>query len=266
MKLKLIVAALALVAAGSANAAIDNGATSGNGSLFLVVTDTTAGISFVGDLGTNMDGFLAASNSNQSWNLAGYTAWNTFVTDIGGSLVNAKYAVYAEDNFGSYVAGSQNVRRLLTTSGVADDVSGYVTSNSKLGNVTLSSSLVNTWLTAVQADANSLMNDHDTVADGSSYTNKTAGYAQGKIGDKLANNMPFVTTVAANEAASFWLLGNNGTGTTTQVNLAQQAGTFNLAGDTLAYAVAAPVPEADSYALMLAGMGLVGFLARRRKA
>ncbi len=30
--------------------------------------------------------------------------------------------------------------------------------------------------------------------------------------------------------------------------------------------IAAPVPEADTYALMLAGMGLVGFLARRRKA
>jgi hypothetical protein len=29
--------------------------------------------------------------------------------------------------------------------------------------------------------------------------------------------------------------------------------------------VAAPVPEADAYALMLAGMGLVAFLARRRK-
>jgi hypothetical protein len=30
--------------------------------------------------------------------------------------------------------------------------------------------------------------------------------------------------------------------------------------------VAAPIPEADTYALMLAGLGLVGFMARRRKS
>jgi hypothetical protein len=29
---------------------------------------------------------------------------------------------------------------------------------------------------------------------------------------------------------------------------------------------AAPVPEAETYAMMLAGLGLVGFMARRRKA
>lgn len=35
--------------------------------------------------------------------------------------------------------------------------------------------------------------------------------------------------------------------------------------DTAFTVIAAPIPETDTYALMLAGMGLVGFLARRRK-
>lgn len=37
-------------------------------------------------------------------------------------------------------------------------------------------------------------------------------------------------------------------------------------GETSAQFVAAPVPEPETYALMLAGLGLVGFMARRRKA
>jgi hypothetical protein len=53
-------------------------------------------------------------------------------------------------------------------------------------------------------------------------------------------------------------IGNTSNWTTSNSNTA----TTNW--DT-AFAVTAPVPEADTYALMLAGMGLVGFLARRRK-
>ena len=34
---------------------------------------------------------------------------------------------------------------------------------------------------------------------------------------------------------------------------------------TLAQAVSAPIPEPETYAMMLAGLGLIGFVARRRK-
>ncbi|OYY92893.1 MAG: hypothetical protein B7Y41_14140 [Hydrogenophilales bacterium 28-61-23] len=265
MKLKHLIAALALVAAGSAHAAIDNGnSTNGTGSLFLVVTDTTAGYSFVGDLGIGMDSFLAGANASQSWNLAGFSAWSAFNTAIGGDLTNAKYAVYSLDNVGA--TSTADNKRLLTTVAAGDDVSGYTTTNSKLVTA-VGTANGTTWLVnGVQVDSNNLMNDHDSVADGSSYTNKTAAYAQSKIGDKLANNMPFVTTVAAADTADFWLLGNSSSATLAQTNLYQQAGTFGLTGDILTYSVAAPVPEADTYAFMALGMGLVGFLARRRKA
>jgi len=39
----------------------------------------------------------------------------------------------------------------------------------------------------------------------------------------------------------------------------------NLEVDHLQYGLSAPIPEPETYALMLAGLGLVGFVARRRK-
>jgi hypothetical protein len=263
-KLNTLVAAALLVAAGSANAAIDNGnTTNGTGELFLVVSDATAGYSFVGDLGVGMDSFLGASNVSNSWALGNFSAWTTFVGAIGGDLANANYSVYALDNVGPVT--TVEAKRLLTTVAAGDDLNNYSTSNSKLGTA-IGTAINTTWLVnGVQTDVNSLMNDHDTVANGSSYTNKVNGYAVGQLGDSLKNNMPFVTTVAAADSADFWLLGNSSSATLAPSNLYQQAGTFSLSGTTLSYTVAA-VPEADTYALMLAGLGLVGFMARRRCA
>lgn len=39
----------------------------------------------------------------------------------------------------------------------------------------------------------------------------------------------------------------------------------NTAGSTQKLALVAPSPEPDTYAMMLAGLGLMGFVARRRK-
>jgi MYXO-CTERM domain-containing protein len=269
---KLLAAALALAAASGAQAAIDGGqTTNGTGELFVVVTDTTAGFSFVGDLGVGMDTFLPTSNSANSWSLSGFSSWSPFLSAIGGDLSNAKFAVYALDNVGA--TSTVDAKRLLTTAGAADDVlNNYTTANNKLG-AAVGSGIGTTWLVnGVQVDANNLANDHDTLANGSSYTNstKTAAYAEAQIGDQLKNNMPFVTTVAASDAASFWLLGNSSSSTLAQADVFMQAGQFSIAsgpagGYSLDYTVAT-VPEADTWAMMLAGLGLVGALVRRRKA
>jgi hypothetical protein len=44
-----------------------------------------------------------------------------------------------------------------------------------------------------------------------------------------------------------------------------EIGLWTLQGNTLTYSVAA-IPEAETYAMMLAGLGLVGFMVRRRNA
>ncbi len=276
-KLNTLVAAILLIAAGSANAAINNGQATGNlagtagngvdgaGELFLVVTDTTARYSFVGDLGVGMNSFLGASNTSNSWSLAGFSSWTPFVSAIGGSLNNATYAVYAFDNIGG--TSTANNKRLLTTIAAGGDT--LSTNNSKLGTA-IGTATATTWLvngvqsSTVPAGFN-LLSDHDTVANGSSYTNNAVAYSDANIGIKLKNTLPFDTTTVASGTADFWLLGNSGSSTLALANKFQQAGQFSLNGTTLAYTVAA-VPEAQTYALMLSGLGLVGFMVRRRGA
>ena len=272
-KLNTLVAAILLVAAGSANAAINNGQGTGNlagtagnavdgtGELFLVVTDNTKGYSFVGDLGVGMNSFLGASNASNSWSLSGFTAWTPFVSAIGGNLNNATYAVYAFDNIGA--TSTVDNKRLLSTITAGGDISG--TNNSKLITAVSAGNATNWLVSGVQTDAFNLLNDHDTLVNGSSYTNILAAYSQAKIGIKLGNTVSFDTTTAASGTADFWLLGNSSSSTLAIANTYQQAGQFSLNGTTLAYNVAA-VPEAQTYALMLSGLGLVAFMVRRRGA
>lgn len=69
------------------------------------------------------------------------------------------------------------------------------------------------------------------------------------------------TTPVVNNVGAFGqLLGDDGNGLTAKVYLSD-AGAYHL---QLAVAVA-PVPEPETYAMLLAGLGLVGFMARRRK-
>lgn len=65
-KLKAAVAALAMVAAGGANAAIQTG-TTGNSEMFFSVFDSVNQISYTRDLGLTIDQFLAGQNSNFSF-------------------------------------------------------------------------------------------------------------------------------------------------------------------------------------------------------
>ena len=266
---KLLAAAVAMAVATGAHATIDAGQTTdGTGELFVVVTDSTAGYSFLGDLGVSMNSFLASSGTSASFDLSSYTSWSPFVSAIGGSLSTAKFAVYALDNVGATT--TVDAKRLLTTVNAGDDISGaagnYTTGNSKV--VSSVGSTIVTALNNMQAPANNLLADHGTLTstNGSSYTNKPLGYADAQLGDSLKNYMPFVTTVAVGSNADFWLLGNSSSGTVAQADTFMQPGQFSITGSSLNYTTAAAVPEADTWAMMLAGLGLVGALVRRRKA
>ena len=96
----------------------------------------------------------------------------------------------------------------------------------------------------------------------------------------IDGNQNFADTFAGNGSAGFTfrvaadqqayvngLLGTGGSGT--RLALEARLGDFGGGPDTfLIYnlgGVTAPIPEPETYALMLAGLGVVGFVARRRK-
>ncbi len=257
MKLKLIALA-AMLAAGSANAAIDNGKLSGNGEMFLVVNDAVAGYSFVGDLGIAMDSFNGAVS--QSFNLNGFSQWGSFMTAIGGNLNNAVFAVLAQDSLGS-TAGAD--RMLVSTSSAVSEADMEAT---KSNNFASAATQMNTWLDSLNNNTNVVGGDMNTVANGSAYSVVGSGtYFDDEIQGYIKNKLTYSVYTDANEAAKFGMQVTGGTQSSLAATIyTPYAGSFTVDGTTLAYTVAA-VPEAETYAMMLAGLGLVGFMVSRRR-
>ena len=315
MKLKLIALA-AMLAAGSAQAAIDTGSISGNGELMMnlkwkdtnttVNGNTSASAAF--DLGITMDFAVANFNTagyTQSWDLSSYgnqLATFTGTTDL--VLANAEMNVFALDSTGT---NPGDARLVSTTNGInatgsalsllSSSIPSNANFNNIFGNVTVTNFLV-----AVNNSAS-----HNGTANGASNADAASGNAwfdNGTGMDKFANLSGFDSTnkfdgsyaagtgVLAGEAKAlpFYMVVASSTdpfGKATMTpfgfdvdgdgvvefdnNGAVAGGTseyglWTLQGNTLTYSVAAAVPEAETYAMMLAGLGLVGFMVRRRNA
>ena len=253
-KLNSLVAAALLVAAGSANAAIDNAAT-GNGEMFLVVSDTTAGYSFVGDLGIQMDSFN--SSASQSFSLNSFSQWTPFLTAVGGDLSNATFAVLASDGVGSAAASR---RMLVTTSSSVSDADITATKNAIFKSATLA---MDTWLGNLNTNYDVVGGDMASVANGSAYS-AAGSYTNfvDNIDGYIVNSLAYSVLTNANEAANFGLEFNSSTSSLAGTGYTAYAGNFTIDTSKLVYAV----PEAETYTMMLAGLGLVGLMVRRRNA
>lgn len=263
-QLKALATALALSAvAVPAQAAIDTNL-SGNGSFILTVFDRTASVSATFDLGKNYLDFnqvaaagavssVTASGTSFSWNLAGNAdysaAWTSFLGT--SSLANTQWSITGGDKLGS---GAGSTGYITTYAGTGSSTTTQMLT--ALGNMDTSVGNI-----AVVAGSTML-----TAANGAAYqasvptyflggkNNGTGVVAVGAIGTSLgvaqsvsaSSNLSQVSTTIFGNGAQFTLASNGALSYTTNP------------------IVTPPVPEADTWAMMMVGLGLMGFMARRR--
>lgn len=261
-KMKAVVAALALTASMSASAAMTN-AMSGDSSLVLTLLDNTNNISATFDLGFSHTTF--DRNSSFSWNISAGNygdAWSSFWTTANAATT--QWAVVSAD--ASPVATAAATNSVFTTV-------------STLANVLPSYTQLSTGTGTFDGyiNANNLIGNHQAVANGAS--SATAGNAWAETSSAYGNTGYYGnqsgfgdTTGAINSNLNVYTYTANGTSGLTKVVRSQYATTtgfnpyFNMSSTgTLTYTAAA-VPEADTWAMLLAGLGLMGFIARRRTA
>lgn len=256
MKLKHIAAAAALAAVSASSfAAITIDPATGNSELFAVIYDSVDQASYTIDLGVTQDAFNSGANLSQALSSANWTAFLGVANTTANTL---QFGVFAADNVGTTAA---NPNRLWTT---VDSASQTVTQ----GNVgTANTALFN--FAGAQTNL-SAHQTHSTVANGDSYdTVGNDAYAAGGYSIPTLNGgavgwAPFVNQGSTAAFKQFTKASSSNSATAAATTFAG-VWSFDQSGSnySLNYTVSA-VPDADGLALMLAGLGAMGFIARRR--
>lgn len=282
MKLKMIAAA-ALAAVSMSSFAAIAPASSGNGELFVVIQDATAQISYTLDLGVTMTQFLASNQQvggyTQDWSLnLGDGQFASFLAQTNPA--NYQWAVLASDALGPVTGGNQ---RLFATAAVGTTAATIQTTLNANLRGAIGTAGIGNFYNAVNASGSHGVAGVplDFAVNGSSVNNITdagAGYfgEAGGTGPRLAGNaLPYSMTNAIGAISSFYSLASTasagaiGAAGFNQFANAAGAGSFTLASNANAYSLnytIAAVPEPTGLALLLAGLGAIGFVGRRRQA
>lgn len=271
---KALVAALALSAAAvPAQAGVQKAVLNGDSSMVLTLLDFSSNVSAMFDLGYTYSQFnqlVVDAHTNGTLNAGGLTkslsfdltsgdyadAWNTFSGLVNPA--NVKWAVYAADGQGTgvgaqgdittYKSGANLTATTQLTTAIAN-FNGYVNNAGFTGNhLTVADGA------GVTTSNTSLAFAGRATAYGSTGRVNAAGHVSMNTLDTSMTVVQRLTGANAGQPVSFSTLGQN-----------NKNFLFTMSSTgTLDFVV--PVPEADSYAMLLAGLGVAGLVARRRQA
>jgi len=252
--LKALVAAVALVAAGSANAAFLGNA-SGDGELALYVWDVASGNTFGFDLPANGTNTYTTksilTSGDASFSVLG-SAWTSFTNAFGSTASSSvKWAIFSADGTGVSTAAGTNY--VGSTAKVGVDVAAFNITNSSLKQVMIKDTAYTGSTTFGSA-----------LPDASFYSTAAPFKTLiGETGTLSVNAWYNMANTTLDQTAGFWSITGNGTAATVSKTLVGNF-SFDVATGSLVYVAA--VPESDTYAMLLAGLGVMGLVARRRLA